>query len=300
MTTPLAQLSQLTIPFVTVSGFKAHPTYLDLANLRSGDSLLADQDDELNQILLIASGDAERFCMQPLQAHVQTTNKQLYATRRGQLFLPADHTPARALLSYAYQYVLGNLTSTAAPTYWVEDGRQFVVELAGTNLTWAGSLSTQFNSPAPNQSLYVTWTYVAGWANAQLVGASPVGATQLTVTNPTGIFAGDTLRIWEPGKEESVTVASTYTPVNVFPFSSTVVQLANPTVNAHSSGAGIVGFPPDIYHATVYYAIAALRRPGTDTDRWPSGKQATTGMEDDASNWEAKAERRLLNYLRVR
>lgn len=36
-----------TVPFVSVAGFKAHPTYLDLQNLRSGDSVGLDQDQEL-------------------------------------------------------------------------------------------------------------------------------------------------------------------------------------------------------------------------------------------------------------
>jgi hypothetical protein len=300
VTTPLVQDTQLTIPYVTVPAFKAHPTYLDLSDLRSGDNVLADQDEELFNILMIASADVDRYCMQPIQAHVRTENKRLYADRRGRLFFNPDHGPARLLQSYSYATTLGTTTSIGTPQHIIENnGYQIIVELAGSSLAWSGSL--QFSSPAAGQELYTTCTYVPGYANAVIVGAPTQGATSITVSNPTGIFAGDTLRIWEPGKEESVVVAATWAGQNTVPFTSAAIPLVSGLAFAHVAGAGVTGFNSDVFLATVYYAVDALQRWGTQDAKFPgTSMRASLGEDTDMSEWEMKAERRLLNYRRVR
>src|SRR5690242_5651213 len=133
-----AQDLALVTPFVQPAAFRAHPTYLDTNNLRSGSSVQADQDAELFNILLIASAMAENECNQPIQAHVQTDNRRVYVDRRGRLHLYPDHAPVRTVLSYSYQ--LGpstTVTSVANPTCWIEDGRQIIVDLAGSASSWS-------------------------------------------------------------------------------------------------------------------------------------------------------------------
>lgn len=298
--TVVAQDQVLVAPFVTPAAFKAHPTFLDLGNLRSGDAQLADQDAELFNILLMASEQVENFCNRPIGAHVQTDYARLYADRRGRLYLYPDHAPVRTLLSYGYAATLGNFTTINSPACQIEDGRQIIVEIAGSNASWSGSL--QFGSPATSQELYTTFTYVAGYANATLVGNPIAGAVSITVSNPTGIFAGDILRIWEPGKEESVVVGPGWAGQNTSPFTPAAIPLVSGLVNAHTAGAGVTGFGADLHLATIYYAIDGLQRWGTSSANWPGAKvKSSTGKSPaSTSPWEQKANRLLMSYQDIR
>lgn len=297
---PIAQDLVLVEPFVTPAAFKAHPTFMDVANVRSGSTVAADQNAELNNVLLMASAYVENFCGRPIQAHVQTDNQRMWADRRGRLMLHPDHSPVRTVLSYSYGSRLGQLTSITNPPFHIEDGRQIIVELNGAPAAWSGSL--QFGAPPSTVELYTTWTYVAGYANASLIGNPAQGALSITVTNPTGIFAGDTLRIWEPGKEESVVVASTWAGQNTVPYTSAAIPLVAGLVNAHTAGAGVTGFGADLHLGTIYLAVDGLQRYGTDSTKWPGArvKSATGKKAEEASTWEQKAMRLLLNYRDVK
>ena len=297
--TVFAQDLALVTPFVQVAAFKAHPTYLDLSNLRSGSSVQADQDAELFNILLIASASVENECNQPIQAHVQTDNRRLYVDRRGRLHLYPDHAPVRTVLSYSYQTSPGTTaTSIANPTCWIEDGRQITVDLAGSAMSWSGAL--QLGGPSPSQELFTSTTYVAGYANATMSSCIQ-GATSITVSNPTGIFAGDTLRIWEPGKEESVVVGAGWAGQNTVPFTPAAIPISA-TQFAHAAGTGVTGFAADLTLATTYFAIDGLQRWGTSSANWPGArvKSATGKNMDNMTPWERKACRLLEPYGRTR
>ena len=114
--------------------------------------------------------------------------------------------------------------------------------------------------------------------------------------------AANTLRCWEPGKEESFVVAPSYTPVNTYPPSAGSVPLVSGTLFAHTAGAGVTGFNEDIFLATIYYAIDDLQRWGTADAKWPGSRMRASTGEDTAemTEWEIKAERRLLNYRRAK
>lgn len=296
--TTFAQDSQLVAPFVTVAAFKAHPTYLDLSNLRSGDSSSADQDAELFNCLLMSSSDVENFCNQPIQAHVQTDYDRAKVDRWGRLSLKAAHGPVRTVLSCSYGGSLTNLTTVTNPTCQVEEGTQVILQPGTGNSSWSGAL--QLGAPPPSLNLFTQLSYVAGYANATLTAAPLIGATSITVSNPVGIFAGDTLRIWEPGKEESVVVASSYTPVTTI--TPTSIPLASGLASAHVIGAGVSGFGHDLTQATMYMCVDGLQRWGTSSSSWPMARvrSATGKRVEEASMWQQKAQALLLTYRRVR
>lgn len=298
MVTVAQQDPQLVIPFCTVATFKAHPTYLDLNNLRFGSSVQADQDAELFNCLLMASAQAENFCNQPIQAHVQTDQSREFIDRWGRLSFHADDGPVRTVLSYGWGSSLGTVNSFANPSFWIENGHQIIIEAGNSNLSWSGSL--QFGTP-PSMELYVTRTYVAGYANAVTVGTSSAGATTLNITNPTGVFAGDTLRIWEPGKEESVTVGAGWAGQNTTPFTSAAIPISA-TQFAHAAGVGVTGFDQNVMLAVMYFTIDGLQRYGTSSNNWPAAKvkSATGKKAEDASVWQQKAMTALLTYRRAR
>jgi hypothetical protein len=290
------------VPLVSVAGFKAHPTYLDLQNLRSGVATLAAQDSELNNILLQASSiaEGEELVGMPLQAHIQTDTGRTTPDRRGRLFLYPDHKPVRALLSYSYSPQIGSTTTVATPAYRLEDNRQIIVELGGAATSWSGSL--QLGAPRGGIDLYTDITYVAGYANTILGADAAAAATAVTVKDPTGIYPGDVLRLWDPGVEEQVIVDASYTPIAVYPPAATSIPLVAPLANAHTAGAHISSLPPDAYNAVVYLAIDALARPGSSDPQWPGSKvpAATAKRRKQAARpWFEKAKQLLSTYQDV-
>lgn len=296
-------------PYVSVSGFKAHPTYLDFANLRSGDPNAADQDRQLHQVLMEASNWADSICKLPLSGHLQTDNARLRPDSRGRLFLYPDHAPVRRLLSYQYGYSPGQVSSViTGPAYSLESNRQIIVQLAGAALTsWAGPL--QLNGPGSFNELYVQWQYVAGFMNGLLGASCSVGASSVTVTDPTGIEPGDIFRIWDPGKEEALTVAASYTPSPVAPPVPTAIPLVGTTQFAHTSDLVATGnmvvcssLPADAYLAVVYLGIDVLQRYGSADNIWPGMPvpSATRDRERPNSLWVQRAIQLLAPFMDVR
>lgn len=285
------------LPFVTTASFAAHPTFLDLNNLRSGDSSLADQTDELNNILLMASNWANDFCRMPLHAHTQVENGRIRPDRWGRLFVYPDHKPVRSVSSIAWGYTIGGLNVFTNPTVFVEDGAMIIYQLSAAGYSWSGPL--QFGVPVGDMPLYVTTTYVAGYANTILTANAAQAATSISVQDPTGILPGDVMRIWEPGKEEAITVSSAYVQ------GANPVTLASGLANAHTSGAGVSAFPAEVHLAVINYAVASLMRPDTTAeDEFPDTPigPSTRGRDPrrDGSGLVAEAMRLLGPYRDIR
>lgn len=294
-----------TVPYVTTAAFGAHPTYLDLGDLRSGDSSATDQTGELNNLLVMASAWADNYCEQPLAAHQNTQQQRARCDRYGFLKLHPDHTPILSFTSLAYGYTPSAMTTlTDLSDLWIEDGRNIVIPLAGGTGAWSGSL--QFGAPAAGSELFVRVTYLAGWVSTTLGAGAAAGATALQVADPTGILPGQTYRIWEPGSEETVTVSTTWTPPAVTtPPTPTSVPLAVATGNAHTAGMGLSGMPADVHLAVISYAVSQLMRPDTASEdsypdtRFASGTRQTDSRKD-GSGLVVEAERLLEPFRRVR
>lgn len=289
----------LTVPHVTPEAFKAHPTFIDLLNLRSGNVNPADQLDELANILLMASAMADDFCEfgagATLAAHTRVENKRMRPDRYGRLVLTADHFPVVGVQSVAYGPSIGQLTTVTNPSVWIEDDRRVIVDLqpSGTT-TWSGAL--QFGVPAGNRELYTSWTLTAGYASTTLADVATVGAMSIKVKNPLGLKAGTELRIWDPGSEEPVVVDASYT-------SGTTVPLAAPLTQAHAPNVGVSGFPANVHLAVILYACALLQRPDSEKeDTYPSARVKPNTMVSagkDGSGFVAEADHLMSTYRRA-
>lgn len=293
------------IPYVSAASFKAHPTYLDLDDLRSGSASDADQTAELVNLLLMASDWADNRCSQNLGAHTAVQNCRSRIDRYGNLKIHADNNPVLSVTSVGYGWSPTALTTISATSAWVEDGRQVVIPISGGGGgAWSGSL--QFGSPAIGGEVFVQLTYTAGWVATQLSADALAGATTLTVADPTGIVPGGMYRIWEPGFEEDVTVSPTWTPpAATVPIVPAAVTLASPTLFAHSSAHDFSGMPSDMRLAVTNYTVSALMRPDTAVeDAYPDTPLASgtrqTDPRRDGSGLVAEAERILSRYQRVR
>jgi hypothetical protein len=291
------------IPYVSAAAFTAHPTYLDLDDLRSGSTSDADQTAELVNVLLMASDWADNRAGQNLGAHTVVQNCTARFDRGGNLRLHPDNTPVLSVSSIAYGYTPTALTTVTSPSTWVEDSRVIISSFAGGG-PWSGSL--QFGSPVSGGEVFVQLTYTAGWVATQLTNATSAAATTLTVADPTGILPGQTYRVWEPGFEEDVTVSTSWVPPQptalIVP---TAVTLAAPTLYAHTGGHDFSGMPTDMRLAVTNYAVSMLMRPDTSSeDAYPDTNLASgTRQKDprkDGSGLVLESERILSRYQRVR
>jgi len=290
-------------PFVSVAAFKAHPTYLDLDDLRYGDPVSADQDAELNNLLLMSSGWADGYLEQPLLAHQNTQNLRTRFGGTGTLKIHPDHTPVIAVSSVGYGYTPTAMTVIANPTVWSEDGRNLEITI-GAGSPWSGSL--QFGVPGAGAQAYVQLVYTAGFVATTLAAPATLGVSSLSVTDPTGIQPGVPYRIWEPGAEETVTVSSAFIPPAVsVPPVVTAVPLAAPTLFAHAAGHDFTNMEHDTRLAVVNYTVAQLLRPDTAAeDAYPDSRQASGTRQNDSrkdgSGLIDEAERLLERLRRIR
>lgn len=302
----------LAVPYVTVAAFRAHPTFLDTLNLRSGDSSAVDQDDELNEMLLKASLMADNFLefgtasgiggrlAGTLAAHSVTENARCRIRRDGTISYHPKHHPVQTVTAFSFGHTPTTLQAmTDLTVQWIEDNRQVIMPL-----TFAAALSSlQFGTPLVASEVYTTWTYLAGYVTTQLSATANVGATAIPVQDATGVVAGSQLRIWDPGHEEIVTVAQSYVSGLSLPLVSPLA--ATHTVAAGPGGqVGVSALPGDVHLAVILYACALLMRPDTEAEdvfpgarREPNTRKGAGG--DDGSGFVEEAERLLDPYRRV-
>ena len=291
----------LSAPYVTPAMFTGFPTWLDLDNLVPG-GVLAMQADELADVLLQASDWAVGECEDMLlHAHlVSGENLRARASGNGRLYIRPRDIPLRNIISLSYGWDPSAMTALGLPdsTMFVEDNRE-VSFSPGGGLSFTGPAIQFGGAPRPGTQVYVSWTYVAGFPSTTVSSVSS-GAGSVTVADPAGILPGDVLRIYDLGKSEALTVASSYVPViPTIPPTPTAIPLAANTVNSHVAGTGITGMPRKVLQAVIAYAVALLMREDVSAEEpaSPFGPSARTtggtrggqaaGLVNDAYGWLA-------------
>ncbi|MHB9861976.1 hypothetical protein [Streptomyces sp. YIM S03343] len=276
-------------PYVTAAEFRAHPTSLDLDTLRSGVTDPEAQTAALTNILLKSSGWADNTANQPLGAHRVTLSTRGRIDHDGVLSVFPSDRPVLSVTAVSYGTTLARMTTLTAPPARI--ARDQTIYVPGGRVTSRGRV-------------WVDLVYTAGWVSTLLGADTQVGATSLTVLNPTGILPGATYRLWEPGVEETITVSPSWTPpAATVPQTPAVVPLAAPTVYAHTSGSGWSGMPGEMRLAVINHAISQLMRPDTTAeDSYPDTSLASTTRKDDSrrsgSGLVAEARRILNSYTR--
>ena len=292
----------LSRPYVTAGMFKGFPHWLDLDDLiPQGAGAL--QDDALNDTLLQASDWAMGVCEDMrLDAHwVQNESRRTRAGGSGRLYIKPNDIPLRAVTALSYGWDPSAMTPASLPlsSQWIEDGREFsFVPSAGLNFTGP---AIQFGpAPSPGMLTYVTWSYIAGFPSTYFSAPVASGASSVTVADPAGILPGDTLRIYDPGQSEALTVSGSYVPaMPTVPPTATAVPLAASTQHAHAASTGVTGMPRKILQAVIAYAVALLMREDVSEEEPVSGfgpaarstvagrGGAAAGIVNDAYEWLA-------------
>jgi hypothetical protein len=271
-------------PYVTASEFAAHPTYLDLDDLRVDVADPEAQVAELTNILLMASAWADNVCNQTLGAHAVELSTRGRVDAEGTLTVYPSDRPVLAVTSASFGPLWAEPTTLEAPAARVDYNQAILIN--------AGRI-------AARGAVAVDLRYVAGWVSTLIAEGAQEGDTTLDVADAVGILPGATYRLWEPGREESVTVAPSWTPT-AGPAS---VPLVSPTRYDHDEGGGWSGMPADMRLAVINYGVAQLMRPDTaaedsfpDTSLSPGTRQQDS--RQDGSGLVKEAERILSSYAR--
>jgi hypothetical protein len=241
-------------PYVAPPEFVSYPNYLDLNDLVPGGNE-GRQQAELVNTLIRASALADAYCRAPrgLDAHAATdtvTARLNLSTR--EVAVRLKDRPVR------------QITSVSVVPLGVPGAPALAVPPAGTYF-----LDGMLRIPAPGAvpgyrgRVLVTVGYIAGWTVTTLAAPASPGDQAVTVADPTGIAAGTTLRIWDPGAEEFAAVSGTYAP------GSALLPLSARLQFAHAPAAAIDDLPADIHEAITLWAMGLLARPTSGGDEDP-------------------------------
>jgi hypothetical protein len=288
LTTPLID-GLLTVPYVTVDEFLASPTWLDNQDLIPGGDD-QQQEAELYNVLLRASGWACRIAEQPLHAHTVIDQDRFPVDRWGNIYIVPPNTPVRQVNAIAYggNFQDLSLLSNLSAQTWIEQQKTIVVSQVPNGGAYLGSL--QFGGTRPGaDEVYVQYSYVAGYCSTFLTAAASSGTSTLTVADPTGLqppvtggligtIPGSVARIWDPGFEEAVQVANGWTA------GTNPVQLAGNLLNNHEAGASVSELPPEVHQAVGELAVGLLMRedvseeePYSRTPFGPTVRESSSG-----------------------
>lgn len=297
-------------PYCSVASFRAAPTWLDSNDLIPGGTA-SKQDFELYNVLLRATSWADLFCgggteYPYLGASLMTQNLRTRTNRWGSVLIH----PSKVPVQFVQQVYTGAtpFQLAAVPNIsqmWIEDNREIEVPVAGS----ASFNGLQFGpTVAPGGQTYVEIQYVAGYFNSTLAaGTYTMGTDTLTVINPMGLIPGTVFRINDPGQEEVVQVAPTYTP------GTAIVPLVGNLLFTHTAPAatspgtviGASALPIGVEQAIIAYAVGLLMRedtssqaPFANTPYGPSTRRAAAGGK--SAGLISDAQEFLMPFKRVR
>ena len=244
---------QFSTPYLTVTEYKNAPTAIDLDNLVFNSQDPDDQDAELANVIARASSWIDTYCNQVLGATTETEQQRTRISPDGTIKFHPRYNPIIALTNLAYGSDPGNMiTAPDCSIAWLED-QQVIFPYAQYNVTYSSQGPLQFGFPTTaRQITYINYTYVNGYANT-LIDSATAGIASLTVTDATGVTAGQMLKIYDGQYSENVTVDSSYV------FGSTTVPLTNTLLYNHSTGVSISALPPAIKEAAILVTTAFLK-----------------------------------------
>jgi len=254
MTTAVSPIRrQQTKPYLTLQEYKNAPTALDYGNIVAGGNQSA-QDAELSNAILRASSHIDQYCNQIIGATVDTEQQRTRIRPDGSVIFHPKYSPIVALTALNIGTDMNNLTAVPDPSIaWLEE-QSVLYPYANANLTWSTQGPISFGASAGSRApLFVNYSYVNGYFNSTIGTAVNAGDTTITMSDGTGLTAGEQFTIFDGAKTETVTVASTYV------FDSNTVPLTTPLTYAHSVGVSASSLPAAIKQACILLTSTYLK-----------------------------------------
>jgi hypothetical protein len=286
----------LTVPYLTLEEYKAAPTAIDLDNLVFDSQDPEVQDNELRNVIARASSWMDTYCNQVLGATTETEQQRSRVSTDGSIRFHPRFSPIVALTEFNYGYPTNMASLGDCSIAWIEDQQIIIPNANLGNWTSQGPLSFGSYNGGPSNTVFLNYTYVAGYTNTTLSAPAIAGNNQINVANGIGIIAGQMLSIYDGINTELVTVASTYT------FGSTIVPLTRPLFNSHAVGASFSALPPAIKQAAILVTTAMLKVRGDSSMTMMVTSQPTMATPgSDRFSDEMRIAADILNtYARIR
>jgi hypothetical protein len=251
-------------PLVSPPEFIAYPNYLDLDDLVPGGDA-GQQTAELVNTLRRVSSLMDGYCRRKIRARSHT-----------------ETIPVRAANGYAFTIKQRPFLGWVSITYTVPSVQSFTpqaVDIAAPVQNIDGMWQLPYWAiPQGWSGVELTVTYLAGWPVTALSGAVEVDAESIGAVDPTGIFPGSELRIYDPGQEEDIEVAAGYIPGDL------TIPLTSPLLYAHATGVALDALPQDIHESAILWTMGLLARPTSGGEMDPfsdtSGPGPTTEGKD--------------------
>ena len=251
MTTGITPLTFSEKSYITTAEYKSAPTAQQTSNLVVGGNEAA-QDAELAAVILRASSFMDEYLNQNLVATQMVETQRIRMNSQGYISLHPNNNPILALIAFQYGSDPNNLQTLTDPsTAWFENS-QVIIPLSQLATTYTSQGPLAFGGTSPFTQIFTKYTYIAGYVNT-IAGAANAGATSITVTDATGIIAGQQYLITDGSKTERVTVANNYT------FGNTTVPLASALLYTHLAGASFSNMPAAIKQACILLTTAFLK-----------------------------------------
>jgi len=248
-------------PYVTIEEVLFSPTAsgIDFTNLIENASD-AVQRRAVQELIVRASAKADNYTMGALgtlSATQSTENGRFRPNRDGNIIVHPEFWPILEVVSFSAGTLpgQGQQTITLSTNNCFIERHQFIIT-AATGLgsqTSIGSLDMVGGSYNFRQENYCTYQYVNGFANGFLTANASSSATSLTVTNPLGMYAGQTLTIWDGMNDEVV---------NISTINGSTLTLASPLKYAHAPGVNISALPATVKQAVIHFVVAMVKQRG--------------------------------------
>lgn len=230
--------------YLTIEEYRAQPTALNTNNLVPGGDQAA-QDNELATLIKRASTFLDNVARQKLYATSATQNEQV-RIKDGYFVLRAYQDRVKSIDAFAWGPTPSSLAAAATPiptsSYFVEENR-VLFTTGNVGGSWIGSLS-MLATPVSG-SVFASWRYTAGWFTTRLSVQASIGATSVTVEDPTGIQPGAFVRLIDGGRIADAQISTSYVP------GSSSVLLAMALTEAFPAGAGFTEVEGDAKEACV-------------------------------------------------
>lgn len=263
-TTSLAPIpTSRATPYLTVAELKRSPIYTQLQRLVPGGSL-ADNDAELAQIIQRVSAMINGEVNQNLAATTDVEAGWCRLSDDGELKIHARANPIIEVISVSVGPDPYTQTPITDLTYALTDPWRITIP-------WQAMRNVGGVFGVRARRMWATWTYVNGYPVTLTTAASAAGDTTLTVSDSTGIVAGESVLTIEDGKSLEL-----ITPLAV----NGNVLTVDPLMFAHQPGVGVNALPHDIQevalilisrlHNTWSLAMGAVTHDGTGARKNPS------------------------------
>ena len=242
-------------PYLTIAEFKQAPTAVDVDDLVGGGTS-AINDQELANVIARASSWIDAHCGQVLSSTKDTEALRARFDRMGFLKVHPRFSPITELVSLSYGGLPTLMASVDISTVWIEP-ETIVFPVQGFSAAFAGPIQFSGNYSS-TQELFVSITYVNGYANTLLSASVSASATSLSVDDLAGFTPLHQFMIYDGSSTELLTVSSLFVATS----GAGNLPLASAVKYTHAVGISVSALPPAVKQAAIYVTSAILKARG--------------------------------------